>query len=247
MKKNWKIYVLILLMVLTGVFFYMKEIKTPIEEEVTTPIVFASVEIPANTVIKPSMLVLKEVNIKSLENEKGYYEDLESVIGKRTKFLIYKDEIMRDTRILENINYMNETSTDRKEYSFKIENTEKALSIKEGSFVDIYLIPNGKGLELLKEGKLLFEKRQILYLKDEKFNFYSSEVKDSIPAYLIMDFDDGELVKLLSVDKNLYDFKIVGYGEHLISELLKEKELLKKKEVSSLEDNTELEGAEKTE
>jgi hypothetical protein len=230
MKKNWKIILFSVLIILTFVAFYFKEIKAPSEDIITVPVAFANTEIPANTVISQSMVSLKEVPEDRLVNEKDYIKDLNSVVGKRSKFLIYKDEVIRDTRLIENKISANNNTTDRKEYSFKIETTEKALNLKEGVFVDIYLVPNSKGLEELKNGELLFEKRQVLYLKDEQFREYSPELindqnKDSVsPAYIILDFNNTELVKLLSINKNLYDFKIVSYGEHLISKILEEKE-----------------------
>jgi len=155
-KISNKLIIAIALIIITVVIFYFQNIK---EYEVAVPmtsVVVAIEDIPENTIIKESMVQLEERYSEDLLKQKdSLTSTLEKIVGKRTITPIYKNEEINQKRVVENEKYMDEKDSEkRRMFTISIETTmDKALNIKEGSFIDIWLEPNQNAITAYEQEK----------------------------------------------------------------------------------------------
>lgn len=219
MKLNKRTIVAIFLIIIVAIVMYYQEFREVPVEIPKISVVTAKVDIPENTIIKQDMIQLDDRYIEDVRKEQKIITNKpEDVVGKRTLVKIFQNETIKTTRLLENKPFMDlNDSVEKAEFAFKLDNPEKSYNLEPGSFVDIYIEPNSKGAELLKIPELLFEKKRVFYLKDEKFKPYTKDTKESVPSYVVFNFSKDEILKILSVDEAYYSFRFAAYGENLNS------------------------------
>ncbi len=212
------------LVILAAVFYYYEEIKVPEAYIETIEVIVAAIDIQENTIIEKEMLSIEkryaEDNKKTVNVAKSYDE----VVGKRTIVPIYKGESINNNRIIENKNYMN--IKDQTQISLNINEVDKALELKKGDYIDIWLEPvsQGQDMQTTIEPYKLIEKIQIIKVHDSNYNNIDQQKTATgaenitsstvyVPAYFTIELPDAELKVLYSIDKNKYNVRVTRYGE----------------------------------
>lgn len=212
------------LVILAAVFYYYEEIKTTEANIETIEVIVAIGDIPENTIIEKEMLSIEkryaEDNKKTVNIAKTYDE----VVGKRTVVPIYKGEPVNTVRIIENKDYMN--SKNQTQIPIALNEVDKALMLKEGDYVDIWLEPvsHGQDMQTTIEPYKLIEKIQIIKVHDSNYNSIDKQKAASgaenitsntvyVPSYLTIELPDTVLKELYSIDKNKYNVRVTRYGE----------------------------------
>jgi len=235
--------VAIAIIIIVGVIYYYEEIREVKVEIPRTNVVVATKYIPANTVIEEGMITIEQRYTQDLLKQKdNLTSSIEKVLGKRTRVPLYKNEEIVLDRLIENKPYMND-DYEKKQIEIALYSTDKALNIKEGSFIDIWLEPTSEGLkrqdeldattnvpeeEKIKPRKIL-EKVQIatvdnanleeLIKDDLKQNKktssnYDKESEKNAPTYISIELNDEDIEKIMGVDDRYYQFRITLYSEN---------------------------------
>ena len=141
------------LIIIVGIIYYFQNIK---EHEVEIPlseVIVAKEYIPENTVITKDMIFKEARYTHDLLKQKGYLTSKEeNILGKRTRVPLYKDEPVNMERLIENKPYMDESDDLKKTmFTISINNLDKALDIKRGSYIDLWVEPNENGIMEMKE------------------------------------------------------------------------------------------------
>lgn len=236
--------VAIAIIIIVGIIYYYEEIREIKVEIPKTNVVVATKYIPANTVIEEDMITIEKRYTQDLLKQKdNLTSSIDKVLGKRTRVSLYKNEEIVLDRLIENKPYMN-ADYDKKQIEIALYSTDKALNIKEGCFVDIWLEPTSEGFKRqdeleattnvpeekkIKPRKLL-EKVQIATVdnsnlvelieaenskKDKKLS--SNDDKESeknAPTYISIELNDEDIKKIMSVDDRYYQFRVTLYSEN---------------------------------
>lgn len=211
-------------LLIAGIIYYYEEIKQTNIEIQTIDVIVAVSDIPENKIVTKNMIatekryagdVMKYVNIAITEDE---------VIGKRTIVPLYKDEPINNNRLLVNQEYMNKR--DQTQISMPITEVDKALELKTGDYIDIWLEPISQNqAQIVIEPLKVIQKIKIIEIHDSNYNNIEKEKKtileDSIttsdtvyvPAYITIELSDEALKEMYSVDENLYTIRVTRYGE----------------------------------
>lgn len=214
----------VFLVILAAVFYYYEEIKTLEANIETIEVIVAIGDIPENTIIEKEMLSIEKRYAEDIKKTVNAAKSYDEVIGKRTVVPIYKGESINNNRIIENKNYMN--IKDQAQISLAINEVDKALELKEGDYIDIWLEPvsQGQDIQTTIEPYKLFEKIQIIKVHDSNYNYIDKQktvtgaenITSStvyVPAYFTIELPDAELKELYSIDKNKYNVRVTRYGE----------------------------------
>lgn len=242
MKKiSNKLIIAIALIIITMVIFYFQNIKEYEIEVPMTPVVVAVEDIPENTIIKENMVKLEERYSEDLAKQKdSLTSTLGNIVGKRTITPIYKNEEINKNRLIENQPYMEEKDNEKRTmFTISITTSmDKALDIRKGSYIDIWLQPNQNIYSEYKEKNIsytepkpekLFEKLKVYKARTESFTeslaFTEGENKNSkenATTYLTLYLTDREIAKYLKVPDWNYNKRITLYGENIKYNLIKE-------------------------
>jgi heterodisulfide reductase subunit C len=227
MKLNKKVNIFkataVFLIILTAVFYYYEEIKVTEADIETIEVVVAITDIPENTVIEKEMLTIEKRYINDVMKTGNIAKTHDEVVGKRTLVPLYKGELLNTGRIIENKSYMNDK--DQTQIAFAINEVDKALMLKEGDYIDIWLEPVSQvqDIQTIIEPHKLIEKIQIIKVRDSNYNNIEKQKVVSVsgditsdtvyvPAYFTIELPDADLKELYSVEKNKYNIRITCYG-----------------------------------
>lgn len=212
------------LVILAAVFYYYEEIKTTEANIETIEVIVAATDIQENTVIKKEMLAIENRYAEDVLKTGNIAKTYDEVVGKRTVVPIYKGEPVNTVRIIENKNYMN--SKNQTQIPIALNEVDKALILKEGDYVDIWLEPvsQGQDMQTTIEPYKLIEKIQIIRVHDSNYNNIDKQKSASgaenitsntvyVPSYLTIELPDTVLKELYSIDKNKYNVRVTRYGE----------------------------------
>ena len=251
----------IAIVVIVGVIFYYEEIREVKVEIPKTNVVVAKKDIPENTVITEDMITVDKRYTKDLLKQKGNITShIEKVLGKRTRVPLYKNETIKLDRLLNNEPYMND-DYGKKQIEIALYPIDKALNIKKGSFIDIWLEPTEAGIAKAQEQEAttnvpedekikvrkLFEKLQVVTVDNGNFedidekvvkaNEKTDEEGVNVPVVITVELYDEDIEKILSIDDTLYNFRVTLYSENkhykILGDVLErtKKEIEKRNEV----------------
>ncbi len=228
MKLNKRVNIFkataVFLLILAAVFYYYEEIKTPEANIETVEVIVAASDIRGNTIIEKEMLAIEKRYAEDVLKTGNIAKTYDEVVGKRTVVPIYKGEPVNTVRIIENKNYMN--SKNQTQIPIALNEVDKALILKEGDYVDIWLEPvsQGQDMQTTIEPYKLIEKIQIIRVHDSNYNNIDKQKSASgaenitsntvyVPSYLTIELPDTVLKELYSIDKNKYNVRVTRYGE----------------------------------
>lgn len=218
-KVNIYKAVAVFMVILAAVFYYYEEMKVPEAVIDTIQVVVAVTDIQENTIIEKEMLVLEKRYKEDIMKIGSAVESYNDVVGKRTTVPLYKGETINSKRLIENRGYMNDK--DETQIALVLNEVDKALGIKEGDYIDIWLEPvsHGQDEEIVEPQKIV-EKIKVIKVHDS--NYGSTKTIDSIntasnavfvPAYITIELRDEVLKGFYEVDKSKYNIRITRYGE----------------------------------
>lgn len=212
------------LVILAAVFYYYEEVKIPEANIETIEVIVAVADIHENTVIEKEMLSIEKRYAEDIIKTGNIAKTYDEVVGKRTIVPIYKGESINNNRIIENKNYMN--SKDQTQIPIALNEVDKALMLKEGDYIDIWLEPvsQGQDMQTTIEPYKLIEKIQIIKVHDSNYNNIEKQKASTgaenitsntvyVPSYLTIELPDTVLKELYSIDKNKFNIRITRYGE----------------------------------
>ncbi len=240
MKIKNRTIIAIAILIIVGIVYYYQEIRVVEQVIPKVGVVVATKDIPYNTVLDESMVAIEERFTEDQLKEKGYITStVDKVLGKRTRVPLYKNETIKLQRLMDNEKYMDYyKDIKRTIFEFTIRKEDKALNLKAGSYIDIWLEPNDKGLETLKTSRKIFEKKQVLSIKDDNFLKLGSTPDSYIPSYIAIQLTDEEIKELLDVvDTEYYEYKVTLYGENLEESI--KVEILEEQKRKAQEQSTE--------
>ncbi len=228
MKLNKKVNIFkataVFLLILAAVFYYYEEIKTPEANIETVEVIVAASDIRGNTIIEKEMLAIEKRYAEDVMKTGNIAKTYDEVVGKRTVVPIYKGEPVNTVRIIENKDYMN--SKNQTQIPIALNEVDKALILKEGDYVDIWLEPvsQGQDMQTTIEPYKLIEKIQIIKVHDSNYNNIDNQKAASgaenitsnmvyVPSYLTIEVSNTVLKELYSIDKNKYNVRVARYGE----------------------------------
>lgn len=220
--SNYKILAVCVLLIV-GIMYYYEEIKEPDIKLPSQQVAVLVADVPANTVIEESMVVVERRFEDKFLKESDIAKSAEEVVGKRTRVPLFKGELINNDRLLVNQEYMDE-SIDKRQISFQINDIDQALNLNKGDFVDVWVIRNN--IESLETTRKLFEKLQVVEVVNTNKVIIASDEKDkeeTIATYVVLQLDDKGIEELFSIDKNLNEVKISRYKENEQFALVTEK------------------------
>ena len=191
-------------------------------EESKTHVVVASMDISENTEITKEMIKIVEMDIESV-NENLTFKDPSKVLGSSTLVPIFKGEPLNPNRLYPTNDAENE------DFVLQINPVDKALDIKEGSFIDIWKIPTAKGLEDNLKPELVIIGHRVDQVKNESIvkvepkkeeTVKSGAVAEApaepvspIPTYLILNMTGTDIQLLTSIDSGKYSIRVALHRE----------------------------------
>ncbi len=216
--SNFKVFAICIIAIVL-VMYYYEEIKEPDIKLPSQQVAVLVADVPANTVIEESMVVVERRFEDKFLKESNIAKSAEEVVGKRTRVPLFKGELINNDRLLVNQEYMDE-SIDKRQISFQINDIDQALNLEKGDFVDVWVIRNNN--ESLETTRKLFEKLQAVEVVNTNKVIIGNEEKDkeekdkeeTIATYIVLQLDDKGIEELFSIDKNLNDIKISRYKEN---------------------------------
>jgi len=220
--SNYKILAVCVLLIV-GIMYYYEEIKEPDIKLPSQQVAVLVADVPANTVIEESMVVVERRFEDKFLKESNIAKSAEEVVGKRTRVPLFKGELINNDRLLVNQEYMDE-SIDKRQISFQINDIDQALNLNKGDFVDVWVIRNN--IESLETTRKLFEKLQVVEVVNTNKVIIGNDEKDkeeTIATYVVLQLDDKGIEELFSIDKNLNEVKISRYKENEQFALVAEK------------------------
>ena len=210
------------LIILAAVFYYFEKIKVPEAVIDTIQVVVAAADIPENTIISKEMICLEKRYAEDVMRSGYIAKSYDEVVGKRTVVPLYKGELVHISRVIKNESYMN--SKDQVQIAIAINEVDKALELKEGDYIDIWLEPISRvqDNQVIIEPYKIIEKIKIIKVHDSSYN--SSRTAESItsaasvlvPAYITIELRDEVIKEIYEVDKSKYNIRITRYGEEKI-------------------------------
>lgn len=221
-KINKLTIIAISMIIIVGIVFYYEEIKKTELTVSTTKVVAVKKYIKENTVITKDMVYEDERYSADLEKEhKNIVLKKEDVIGKRTVVPLFQNEIIKNDRLIENKTYMN--NTDDKQISLELIDGDKALDLKKGNYIDVWIEPKDNKDEI-SSAQLLFEKLYVIEVDNADFeNIKNTNIEEKrIPAHITVQLSNKDIELILNVNKDLYNIRISLYGEEKLYNVVKE-------------------------
>jgi len=216
------------LVIQAAVFYYYEEMKIPEAVIETIQVVVAASDIPENTIIEKEMLVLEKRYKEDIMKISSAAESYNEVVGKRTMVPLYKGETINSKRLIENRGYMNDK--DQTQIALALNEVDKALEVKEGDYIDIWLEPVSHDQdEVIIEPQKIIEKIKIIKVHDSNYNS-TTKTMDSIntasntvfvPAYITIELRDEVMKGIYEVDKGKYNIRVTRYGEEKLYNTVK--------------------------
>lgn len=188
--------------------------KIELDKQSKKNIIIAKSDISENTIITEEYLTYKEKYVSDADIE-STFTNPEELIGKVSIVPIYAGEAINTKRIVEQ-KYQREN----RDFVYKLSEEDKALDLKEGSFVDIWAIPTGSGYERgLKPTKILpvqyvNEIKNEAFVSEEEFKKPSKEEESKseeiifIPSYIIFNFRDSHIDFLKNINPTFYTLRL---------------------------------------
>jgi hypothetical protein len=208
--------------------YYYQEVRVVETKTPMSSVIVAKQYIPENTVITDAMIHKESRNNADLMKQKGDLTSKEEkVIGKRTRVPIYANEAVNLQRLMENAPYMDEKDDIKKTmFVISIDNTDKALDIKTGSYIDIWGQPTENGsIAGIKESKPLFQKLKVYGTKTEVYTETVNNVNgqagntkqdaiETVTTFLTLYLTDAEIATYLDIQPSMINKRVALYGEN---------------------------------
>ena len=186
--------------------------------------------IPEYTLITMDMVKEEFRNTDDLMKQKEFLtSSLENVVGKRAVAPIFKEEPVNIHRIVDNSLYMDEQdSMTRTLFTISIDSHDKALSIKPGNYIDIWLKPTENGIIEGVKAEKLFDKLKVYDTRSENYTKTDGTVDGSgnlenVGTYITLYLTDDEIAKFFDTRDSLATKRVTLHGEHLDYLIVKEK------------------------
>jgi len=219
------------LVILAAVFYYFEKVRVSEANIETTEVIVAITDIPGNTVIEKEMLSIEKRYAEDVMKTVNIAKSYDEVVGKRTVVPLYKGELVHISRVIKNESYMN--SKDQTQIPIALNEIDKALMLKEGDYIDIWLEPvsQGQDAELFIEPYKILEKIQIIKVNNSNYNNIEKQNADGtenitsdtvyVPAYFTIELSDIKLKELYAIDKNQFNIRVARYGEEKLLNTVK--------------------------
>lgn len=217
-KVNIKNVIGVAILLLVGVVYYYEEIKVTSVNIPLKQVVVAKGDIPENIIITDDLVVIEERYSQDIERNEHYTATIGDVVGKRSISPIYAHEPINLNRLIENKDYMEK---DTAEFAIQLKDESKALNIKQGSYIDIWLKPTEQGLLKGKVNRVLFSNLKVKEVKNEHFIPTSSSTNSKVPNYLIIDLTKEEIKILLEEERDC-NIKVSLHGKGQVFEITKD-------------------------
>lgn len=197
-----RVNMLIPAIVLALVFLIVEIIivKSISKYEPETSVVFAIRKITAGEVITENVLEKRKISLNLVHSQS--IKNANEIIGKRAKTDIEEDEIILSSRIADNKYFDEIIVKDKNSRLFTVEfrgDQVNGWQLREGQFVDIIFIPDGKNAMPVienetweKEGNTIQRIRnvRIAALIDDKGKLVKNSENSTIPKYISFEVDD---------------------------------------------------------
>jgi hypothetical protein len=219
-------------LLIAGIIYYYEEIKQTNIEIKTTDVIVVVSDIPENEIITKDMIIAEKRYAEDVMKYENIATTEDAVIGKRAIVPLYKGEPINNDRLLVNKEYMNKR--DQTQIAIDLTEIDKALELKAGDYIDIWLEPVSQNQDqIVIEPYKFIQKIQIIEIHDSSYNNIEKGKKtvleDSIttadsvyiPAYITIELSDDALKEMYSVDKNLYTIRVTRYGEEKFYSVVK--------------------------
>lgn len=219
-------------LIIAGIVFYYEEFCNNKNKEIKTmDVIVAVTDIPENSIVTKDMITTEKRYSEDVMKNKDIIKAENEVFGKRTVVPLFKGEMINNNRVIENKSYMN--SNDQTQIVIALNEADKALQLKEGDYIDIWLEPvfQNQDIQMIIEPYKPIEKIKIIKVHDSNYNNISTITKDPInttsnsvfvPAYITIELEDTTLKALYEVDKNKYNIRITRYGEEKLYSTVKD-------------------------
>lgn len=212
--SNYKIIAFCLLLII-GIIYYYEDFKeVDVEIPMQEVIVFKE-DVPENIIIKNEMLVIEKKYSEDVKKEKDVITSMEDIEGKVTIVPIYKGELIKKDRLIEYNEDFNNNMI-KTEISLQLNEIDRALNIKKGEYIDIWLEPIDFTSEILPQK--IFSKLKVTNVTnnnkqiiDEKKDY--TETDGKISSYITLYLTDNEIENLYNIDKKLNNIRISRYNE----------------------------------
>lgn len=191
-------------------------------EESKTHVVVASMDISENTEITKEMIKIVEMDIESV-NENLTFKDPSKVLGSSTLVPIFKGEPLNPNRLYPTNDAENE------DFVLQINPVDKALDIKEGSFIDIWKIPTAKSLLEGLTPELVIVGHRVDQVKNEAIVKVETKKEEPakpgaaaekpaepvspIPTYLILNMTGTDIQLMTSINTEKYVIRVALHRE----------------------------------
>lgn len=230
LKIGKKTIIAIGLLVVAGGIYYFQNSEKKEEVPKNTVVIVAKDYIPENTLITKEMVKEDSRNTEDLMKQKGdLTSKVENVVGKRVITPIYKEEAVNLKRLIDNQPYMDEKDSEGKTlYVIAINSNDRALNIKKGSYIDVWLKPTENGILEGIEPSKLFDKYKVYDTRSEGYSETgkppSGDAKDTnVTTYLTLYLTDAEIKQILETKDALVSTRVSLHGENMDYSIVKEK------------------------
>lgn len=224
--------------------------KVNLQKSTLVDVVVAKTDIRDGLVLTEDMITIAKIPQGQVLT--NVYDTQSAVIGKTVIVPIYTNEQILSERLTETI-----STPTKNNWIIQLNSLDKALDLRKGSFVDLWLTPTSKGFEQGKTPQILLSGIKIQDVKNEAFNnadTVSNQAKDNnnqsfIPEYIVLNLDEAELKAVNNINQNIYNFRLAKYNEALLynnltesgpslNTVLEEKEDSMEEEIATDIDNT---------
>lgn len=208
-----KTVIAIAIIIVTGVVYYYEQIREQKTEVPFASVVVAAVDIPANTVVTGDMVAIDRRYAPDLVKEgKQLVSSPDKVVGKRTLAPVFKNEPVHTGRLVEDERYMDGRKGTL--FAIPVAKEDRVLGILKGSYVDLWIQPNQAGLESGRVPEKVFEKLEVISVRDESPSSDRAARDGTYPANIIVMLSDGEIIRLLGIEQHLYRFRVALHGDN---------------------------------
>lgn len=231
-KLNNKLILALAIILITCVIYYYEEVKAHTTGDISTSkIVVANIDIPENTVITESMILVDNRYTHDLIKQQGsIVSDPADVVGKRTIVPIYKNEIINIKRLTSSEEDLEEG---KQQFVIPVTDKMKALDIRKGSYLNIWSMPSKEDISAGHEPEIIFSKIKALDVKDAEF---ISIGEKGVPAYIIVSLTTEEIKEYKTIREKSGVFLSL-YGEENLYQIMEDILKLEETEDASPEED----------